>query len=170
MHQIFLFPWSHSVMIFSLPFFLLRPSGRAPLHLSLRHRLVHLLLPEGERSGARLRQDSVLPCGAGLQERHRWTLSPRGHLDHVHEGTAQLLALWRDSLLLQRAAEHLLPTRAGPHLRHLYHQRVSKWAQLPSSHAQGGFLACWVQEKQNITGNLRYIKGKETGFISLREN
>lgn len=168
MHQIFLFPWSHSVMIFSLPFFLLRPPGRAPLHLSLRHRPVHLLLPEGERSGARLRQDGVLPRGAGLQERHRRTLSPGGHLDHVHEGEAQLLALWRDPLLLQRAAEHLLPTRAGPHLRHLYHQRVSKWAQHPSSHAQGGFLACLVQEKQNISGHLRYIKGRVRLYLSKR--
>lgn len=98
---------------------------RAPLHLRLRHRPLHLLLPEGERGGARLRQDGLFPSGEGLQERHRRAISPGGHLDDVHEGEAQLLALRGDPLLLQRAAEHLLPARAGPHLRHLHDQCVS---------------------------------------------
>lgn len=104
---------------------LLLPPGRAPLHLSLRHRPLHLLLPEGECSGARLWQDGLLTCGTGLQERYWRAISPGGHLDHVHEGEAQLLPLWRDPLLLQRAAKHLLPARARPHLRHLHDQCVS---------------------------------------------
>lgn len=116
-----LLPWSESVMIL----FLQLSTSRTPLHLSLRHRPVHLLLPEGERCGAWLRQDGVFPRGESLQERHRRAISPGGHLDHVHEGQAQLLAFRRDPLLLQRAAEHLLPVGAGPHLWHLHHQCVS---------------------------------------------
>lgn len=106
---------------FSCPFL----PARAPLHLRLRHRPLHLLLPAGERRGARLRQDGVLARGPRLQERHRRQVPPGGHVDHLHEGPTQLLALRRDPLLLQRAAEHLLPARTGPHLRHLHHQRVS---------------------------------------------
>lgn len=45
-------------------------------------------------------------------------------MDHVHEGPAELLTLRRNPLLLQRAAEHLPPTRARPDLRRLHHECV----------------------------------------------
>lgn len=111
--------------ITSSPTLLCSVSRRASFCLRARDRPLRLLLPERNCGRKRLREGGVLSRGAGLQERHGRALPVGGHVDHLHEGPTQLLTLGGDPLLLQRAAEHLLPPGTGADLRHLHHQRVS---------------------------------------------
>jgi len=61
-----------------------------------------------------------------MQERHRWPLPPGGHVDHLHEGQAELLPTWRNTFQLQRVARNFLPAGARAALRYFHDQRVSK--------------------------------------------
>lgn len=94
---------------------------RAQLRFLLWHRQLHLLLLSWERRGAWLWQDGVLSRRPRLQERHRWTFSAGGHLDHLYEGQAQLLTAGRDSIQLQWAAGNLFPAWAWAPLWDFHH-------------------------------------------------
>lgn len=98
---------------------------RTSVCLCIRGGPLHVPLSERERSRTGLWEDGLLSCGAHVSEWHWWSFPAGRHMDHLHEGSTQLFPLWRCSLLLPRAAEHLLPSWARSHLWSLHHQRVS---------------------------------------------
>lgn len=98
---------------------------RASLCLCVWGGPLHIPLSPRERSRTGLWEDCLLSCGPRVSEWHRWSFPAGRHMDHLHEGSTELFPLWRCSLLLPWAAEHLLPPWARPHLRSLHHQCVS---------------------------------------------
>ena len=63
-------------------------------------------------------------CNTGAERRGR-QVSARGQLDDVPEGSTELLAERRLSVLLRRTAEHSLRPPASARLRRLHYTRVS---------------------------------------------
>lgn len=73
-----------------------------------------------------LSTENLFTYRSGMQKRSWWSNVDAGHLDNVQQGTAQLLATRRISILLRRDPRGRVQPRRGCSLCHIHHSKVKR--------------------------------------------